>query len=150
MKRFFSFIVFAFVTTGTIQLRAADPRGGEGKACSVATLRGTYLLSGRLDAPQYAPITGVPQVVGGLRAFDAAGNISGVATVNAGGTILQNVRAPGVYTVNADCTGTMTNAGTRHYDIYVAADGSEAVAIRTDPDAVEILRFTKVGGPSGD
>jgi hypothetical protein len=44
----------------------------------------------------------------------------------------------------------MTNAGTRHYDIYVAADGSEAVAIRTDPDAVEILRFTKVGGPSGD
>ena len=40
--------------------------------------------------------------------------------------------------------------GTRRYDIYVAADGSEAVAVRTDPGAVEMLRFTKVGGPSGD
>ena len=108
------------------------------------------MLTGRLDAPMYAPLTGVPQVVGGLRTFDGAGNISGVATVNAGGTILQNNRAPGVYTLNADCTGTMTNAGTRHYDIFVAADGSAAVAIRTDTGLVEILKLRRVSELSED
>ena len=77
-----------------MQLRAADPRGADGKPCSVATLRGTYLLSGRLDAPQYAPITGVPQVVGGLRAFDAAGNISGPVTVNAGARFCSTCALP--------------------------------------------------------
>ena len=125
-----------------IPVWGAEPRAA--KECTVATLRGTYLLTARLDAPGYAPLTGVPQVVGGLRTFDGAGNISGPATVNAGGTILQNVRAPGVYTINADCTGTMTNAGTRHYDLFVAADGSQVVGIRTDPGFVEVLRFKKV------
>ena len=82
-----------------------------------------------------------PQVVAGLRTFDGAGGISGIATINAGGMITQNVRAPGVYTVNPDCTGTMTNAGTRHYDLFIALDGTQAVAIRTDPGVVEMLRF---------
>ena len=86
----------------------------------------------------------------GLRTFDGAGNISGPATVNAGGTIAQNVRAPGVYTVNADCTGTMTNAGTRHYDLFIAVDGSQAVGIRTDLGLVEILSFNRVSRNSDD
>jgi hypothetical protein len=143
----------AVVLLAGIRLWGADPStpaAPPAKACTLATFRGTYLLIARLDSPAYAPLTGVPQVVGGLRNFDGAGNISGVATVNAGGVITQNVRAPGVYTINPDCTGTMTNSGTRHYDIFVAADGSEAVAIRTDPGAVEILTFKRASGPHED
>ncbi len=161
MKRIFNSAVFGLVVLASMSLRGADSRNGESardaagraaKGCTVSTLRGIYLLSGRLDAPAYMPLSGVPQVVGGLRTFDGAGNISGPATVNAGGTIVQSrpPGAPGVYTLNADCTGTMTNASTRHYDIFVAADGSEAVAVRTDPDVVEILRLKRISEPSED
>lgn len=145
MKRSF---ISVLALAATIPVWSAEPSAA--KECTVAILRGTYLLTGRLDAPGYAPLTGVPQVVGGLRVFDGAGNISGPATVNAGGTILQNVRAPGTYTINADCTGAMTNAGTRHYDLFVASDGSEVIGIRTDPGFVEILRFEKVGKNRND
>jgi hypothetical protein len=138
-----AFITLLALVAGT-PLWSAESRAADAKACTIATLQGTYLLTARLDSPGYAPLAGVPQVVGGLRTFDGAGNISGPATVNAGGAVIQNVRAPGVYTINADCTGTMTNAGNRHYDLFVAADGSEAVGIRTDLGFVEILRLRKL------
>lgn len=146
MKRTF---IPLLALAASIPLWGAEPSAADTKGCTVATLRGTYLLTGRLDAPAYAPLTGVPQVVGGLRTFDGAGNISGTATVNAGGTIIR-ARATGEYTVDADCTGTMTNAGTRNYDIFVAADGSEMVGIRTDPGVVEILRLKRVSRPGED
>jgi hypothetical protein len=146
MIRTLSAVVLSFSAIASLSLSADSPDAA-GKQCTLATLRGIYLLTGRLDAPSYAPVSGVPQVVGGLRTFDGAGNISGPATVNAGGIVARGVRAPGVYMLNADCTGTMINAGTRHYDIYVAPDGSTAVAIRTDTGVVELLRFRRVSPP---
>lgn len=149
MKQIVSSTVFAVVAVAVMPLRAADtPTPQPAKACTAATLQGTYLLTARLDAPGYAPLTGVPQVVGGFRTFDGAGNIIGVVTVNAGGIISHFARNPGVYTLNADCTGTMTNSGLRHYDIFVAPDGSEAIAIRTDEGVVEILKLKRVSGTS--
>jgi hypothetical protein len=159
MKRTVISAVFAVVGLASMPLQAADSNSTEPvlsradqppKNCSLATLRGTYLLTARLDAPAYAHVSGVPQVVGGLRTLDGAGNISGPATVNGGGVIAQHVNAPGVYILNADCTGTMTNAGTRHYDIFAAPDGSEIVGIRTDPGVVEILKLKRVSGRSED
>jgi hypothetical protein len=159
MKRSMSPTFFAAVVLACLPLDGADSvtagadpgrAGKPAKQCSLATLQGTYLITARLDSPGYAPMSGVPQVVAALRDLDGAGNSTGVGTVNAGGTILQNQRATGVYTLNADCTGTMTNAGSRHYDIFVAPDGSEGVGIRTDAGAVEIMRFKRVSRRSED
>lgn len=159
MKRIFISAVFAVFGLARMPVQAADSNSTQpvlgradqpSKGCSLATLRGTYLLTARMDAPSYMPSPGVPQVVGGLRISDGAGHITGHATVNAGGVITQNVNAPGVYTLNADCTGTMTNAGTRHYDIFAASDGSEVVGIRTDTGVVEILKLKRVSGHSED
>ena len=104
MNRSLTAAVLGMAALASLPLRADSPYA-EGKQCTLSTLRGIYLLTARLDAPSYAQVPGVPQVVGGLRTFDGAGNISGPATVNAGGVIAQGVRAPGVYMLNADCTG---------------------------------------------
>jgi len=147
MSRTLIAAVLCIAAIASLPLRADSPPA-EGKNCTLATLRGTYLLTARLDAPSYAQVPLVPQVVGGLRTFDGAGKSSASATVNAGGVILQGVRSAGVYVLNADCTGTMIGDGTRHYDIYVAPDGSAAVGIRTDPGVVEIVKFKRVSPPS--
>ena len=146
MSRTLIAAVLCIAAIASLPLRADSPPA-EGRKCTLATLQGTYLLTARLDAPSYAQVPGVPQVVGGLRTFDGAGNSSASATVNAGGVILQGVRSAGVYVLNADCTGTMFNDGTRHYDIYVAPDGSAVVGIRTDPGVVEIVKFKRVSPP---
>ena len=149
MSRTLIAAVLCIAAIASLPLRA-DSSPAEGRNCTLATLRGTYLFTARLDAPSYAQVPLVPQVVGGLRTFDGAGNIIGPVTVNAGGVIshgggLNNL---GVYTLNADCTGTNINSGKRHYDIYVAPDGSAVVAIRTDPGVVEIVKYKRVSPPS--
>ena len=148
MSRTLIAAVLCIAAIASLPLRADSPPA-EGRNCTLATLRGTYVVTARLDAPSYAQVPGVPQVVGGLRTFDGAGNISGPVTVNGGGVILHS-NVPGVYMLNADCTGTMVNAGIRHYDIYVAPDGSALVGIRTDTDprVVEIVKFKRVSPPS--
>ena len=147
MSRTLIAAVLGIAAIASLPLRADSPPA-EGRNCTLATLRGTYLLTARLDAPSYAQVPGVPQLVGGLRTFDGAGNITGAVTVNAGGVIIKGPPAVGVYTLNADCRGTMTNSGVRHYDIFVAADGSEVVSIRTDEGVVEIVKLKRVSGTS--
>jgi hypothetical protein len=149
MSRTFIAAVLGIAAIASLPLRADSPPA-EGGNCTLATLRGTYLLTARLDAPSYAQVPGVPQLVVGLRTFDGGGNITGPVTVNAGGVILHGPPAAGVYMLNADCIGTMINSGVRHYDIYVAPDGSELVAIRTDTGVVEIVKFKRVSPPSNN
>jgi len=146
MSRTLIAAVLCIAAIASLPLRADSPPA-EGRKCTLATLQGTYLLTARLDAPSYAQVPGVPQVVGGLRTFDGAGNIIGPVTVNSGG-VISHGNNQGVYTLNADCTGTNINSGLRHYDIYVAPDGSAAVGIRTDPGVVEIVKFKRVSPPS--
>ena len=150
MSRTLIAAVLGIAAIASLPLRADSPPA-EGRNCTLATLRGTYLLTARLDAPSYAQVPLVPQVVGGFRTFDGAGNSSGSVTANAGGVIGPSfAHVPGVYTLNADCTGTMTNGGVRHYDIYVPPDGSAVVEIRTDPGVVEIIELKRVSPPSGN
>ncbi len=103
------------------------------EGCSVATLQGNYLFDGRTDAPEYAhDALGFPGLNAGLGTFDGAGNLSQVSTVSNGGNITQGLHESGVYTLGADCTGTITIADMIHFDIFVSSDGSELVSIRTD------------------
>ena len=112
-------------------------------ACSVATLQGEYLFTVRGDAPGYAHTGGSPVVAAGVRTFDGAGNFSQVATVSMGGTIISRDPLEGVYTLDADCTGTMTVAGTRHFDVFMSKDGSEGFAIQTDNGTIAIQTLKK-------
>ncbi len=117
------------------------------EGCSVATLQGTYLFDGRTEAPGYAhDVPGFPGLLAGVSTFDAAGNLSRVKTISNGGTITRGVQESGVYTLGADCTGTITLGGDINFDIFVSADGSELVAIRTDDGRIGFTGYHRADG----
>jgi hypothetical protein len=103
-------------------------RNGQG-GCSEATLQGDYLIAVRTDARSDSPDPTFPRVAAGIRTFDGAGKLSQVTTVNSGGQITHDVDVQGTYTLGSNCTGRMTIGGSRNWDIYVAANGTEGVAV---------------------
>jgi hypothetical protein len=108
--------------------------------CSLATLQGAYLFYNRNDASGYAHDPLFPELVVGLRTFDGEGNLSQVWDRSRGGDITLRSEDAGVYTLGRDekgrCIGTMLIAGQRNWDLFVNEDGSEGVAIRTDPGKI--------------
>jgi hypothetical protein len=98
----------SFMTVNRIDLTStARAQEAMGFKCSNSTLTGRYSFSGRGFA--YSPPTNsyVPFAVGGLLTFDGSGNLSDQATANNNGTVISEVN-PGSYTINEDCTGTLT------------------------------------------
>jgi hypothetical protein len=80
--------------------------------------------------------------------FNGAGIFFGDAKVNAGGVIL-DVPVTGTYTVNSDCTGTVTvntSLGlTLHNAMVVIGGGQRFILTETDPFAVIQRRGQKLG-----
>jgi hypothetical protein len=91
----------------------------------------------------YVTIKGrlMPQGVTGKAIFKGNGTFTSLATLSLGGNIIQDDAAPGTYTLNLDCTGTVTVLMTAptpdvHLDIFVAPNGSEFFTVQTDPGNV--------------
>ena len=123
---------------GIVALASVGPLGEEGYAgesqggCTLATLRGLYMFA----QSGYVTIGGslVPQGVTGKAVFYGNGKFDSLATISIGGTIIPDDAAPGTYTLNSDCTGTVTvlmKAPTPdvHLDIFVAPDGDKFFTI---------------------
>ena len=94
-----------------------------------ATPHGTYVLT--VDG------TGIIVDVGGLTAvgevtYDGNGHENAQYTASVNGTIYKGVAVTGVYSVNPDCTGSITESDGSHYDAVFAPDGSTVYWIRTD------------------
>ncbi len=101
--------------------------------CSLATLRGDYVMSGSGTAGG-APVAVIAKVT-----FDGQGKGVATETVSVNGTILRGITATGIYTVNEDCTGskTFTSGGQEsHFDFVVTADGEKINWIETDAGTV--------------
>src|SRR5262249_9437699 len=105
--------------------------------CGPQTLSGTYLFT----AHGFNIVSGVAQpktIVEGIT-FNGHGTLTvPFATVSINGLI---VHAPpggvGSYTLNADCTGTLTfTSGPVNYDIFVRHSGKEFSMIQTDANTV--------------
>jgi hypothetical protein len=87
----------------------------------------------------YTTVSGslLPEGVTGKAIFHGNGSFDSLATISIGGNIIQDDAAPGTYTVNSDCTGTVTVHMTSpvpdvHLDIFVARDGDQFFTIQTD------------------
>jgi hypothetical protein len=78
--------------------------------CSLSTLKGTYSVQGQgtvvAQLPGF-PAPPFPFAEVAVDSFDGAGNVSGEATLNVDGVVLQATVA-GTYTVSSDCTGTLS------------------------------------------
>ena len=123
--------------------QAAEP-----KECSNATLQGSfgYTSTGTL-LPSFVP----PPFAGpfgevGRQTFDGKGNTEATGTLSANGNILSKVTFQGTYTVNPDCTGSMTissSLGVSHADLVIDDDGAELRLIFTDAGVVETRVYRK-------
>jgi len=115
------------------------------EGCRAATLNGRYGLtfSGySTNGAVPAPITAfIPSAGEGLVTFDGNGNLSAAETVSLGG-LIHPVNLPGTYTVNSDCTGTLTTANA-HLNLVIVRNGREILAINTDPGRVAVDNFVK-------
>ena len=146
MKRIAKVVIFATVFVLGVAPRA---RAGEDKGCSDATLEGSfgYTSTGTL-LPSYVP----PPFAGpfgevGRQTFDGKGKTKATATLSANGNI-QEVTIAGTYTVNPDCTGSMTLnvspiGATVDAYLVVDDDGTEIRVVGTDSGVIETRVYKK-------
>jgi hypothetical protein len=117
--------------------------------CSVATLYGDYLFTGKADAPMYEHIATFPRVFAGVYTFDGEGNMSGVASQSRGGVIFTKIPVSATYTLNSECMGTLTfHPDEQHFDIFIAQDGDEGNFIRVDAGTIATRAITRQGRAS--
>jgi len=127
----------------------AEEQSSKVKECSKATLSGSFgysstgtLLDSYVPAPYAGPFGEV-----GRQTFNGRGNTSATATTSSNGNITP-VTVEGTYTVNPDCTGSMTlNVSpfdsTVHADLVIDNDGAEIRAIGSDAGLIETRVYHK-------
>jgi hypothetical protein len=101
--------------------------------CSIGKLQGQYVSAGQGANLHY-----------GIFNFDGAGKFQGKQTSAREQANAQREDLTGTYTLDADCTGTMTfegQNGTEHWDVFVTEDGKKGRMIRTDPGVAAVRSF---------
>lgn len=130
------------VTVGLLAVEQGYAKEEDGGAtCTLKTLKGRYLstFSGLLVPPTPEITTQTPIAGAGVDIFNGDGTGTHQATVSLNGTILPIDDVLVTYTVNADCSGTITLQlpfGDIHSDLYIAPNGAEFVVVQTDPGSI--------------
>jgi hypothetical protein len=113
-------------------------------SCSARTLRGVYEFS----ASGFNIVNGVavPKAIIETLVFDGRGGVlTPAVSLSINGNIVQPPQGnPGVYTVDADCTGTLTFADGPMFDLHIAPYGKSARMLQTNPNTVMQGTATKV------
>lgn len=102
------------------------------QACGMQMLRGSYVF----NAHGWNIVGGVAQPKAIVEGIDFNGDgtlVSPFATVSINGTIIRSSGSPGTYTVNTDCTGTVSFTGGPSFDISVNQGGRQIWMIQTGP-----------------
>jgi hypothetical protein len=108
--------------------------------CTLATLTGTYVFTA--TGYTITPSGPEPKAIVEMIDFDGEGTLTVPAVSRSlNGVILPNqVGLPGTYTVNENCTGTITfgepGSGGPTFDIVIAPNGKECYMIQTNANNV--------------
>jgi hypothetical protein len=119
--------------------------GNDESACSVATLRGSYLFA----ANGYNIVGGIaqPKAIVEVIHFDGNGALTvPAATVSINGTIVHPPPGTGTYTVAPDCSGELTFSSGLTFDLFLAPGGREFSMIQTNPFTVLQGKVVKLPG----
>jgi hypothetical protein len=101
-----------------------------------ATLRGAYMSMGGGSVVGVGPVAFI-----GTLYYDGKGNVVNPFTVSVNGAVSKQT-VTGTYTVNSDCTGTLSGGGS--YDFRVSPDGNKVDYIETDGGTVISGSATRV------
>jgi hypothetical protein len=116
------------------------------EVCNVGSLQGQFVFTGRGFIEAVQP--DIQRVHYGIFVFDGAGKFAGKQSSSRGGKIGRE-KLEGTYTLDADCTGTMTFGGIMnpssnvHWDLYVTEDHKRGHMIRMDEGNMAIRSFEK-------
>ena len=132
-------IVYGLLVAGLIAVEPGYAEEKEhGPTCTLKTLKGRYLFAdkGTILPPAFGVTGPTPGADAGFHLFNGDGTGTDIVTFRINGeTVLKNAVVPTSYTVNADCTGTITVLvpGGPHFDIFIAPSGEAIVLVGTDP-----------------
>jgi hypothetical protein len=109
MKRTLIGHLFTVTLATALAVGIAPKAQAADKGCSNATLTGTFAYSntGFFTAAAAPPLQAGPFAGVGVETFDGNGGTTATMWVSINGNILQ-VTIKGTYSVNSDCTGTLT------------------------------------------
>lgn len=126
----------AAIAAGLAVPTAASAAGDDVVTCSARTLRGVYQFA----ASGFNIVNGaaVPKAIIETLLFDGRGGVqTPQISLSANGNIIQPPQgSPGVYTVDADCTGTLTFGDGIMFDLQVRAGGKTVNMLQTNPGTV--------------
>jgi hypothetical protein len=126
------------VALGCLSLQwGRAPQAGDFLRCSLTTLQGTYIFG--YEGFNIENGAQIPVAYAGQEVYYGDGTMTGVYSASTNGQITRNIPYTGTYTVNRDCTGTLTiteELGTFHYDQFVGPKGDEFSWVATDPGIV--------------
>jgi len=104
-----------------------------------ATLHGSYIVSGGGTVVGVGSLTAV-----GVHTWDGHGTTVATYTASVNGSIIPGITVTGTYSVNADCSGSLTESDGSHYNFVVSPNGNRATWIRTDAGTVVIGTETRL------
>ncbi len=116
------------------------------KKCTVGTLKGRYVFTGRGFIEALEP--GVQRMHYGFFNFDGSGKLTGKQSSSRGGRIGRE-KLEGTYTLESDCSGTMSFSfvgnprSETHWDVYVTSDGRKGHMIRMDEGNMAVRSFER-------
>jgi hypothetical protein len=137
---------FAIAAVTALALGIAPAANAQDKACSAATLQGTfvYTSTGFIVAAPIPSIVG-PSAEVGTQYFDGKGGVTFTFNASQNGNIFPatgSATETGTYTVNDNCTGTFTEANpgfTAHFSFVIYDNGNGFQAICQDTGVVDTV-----------
>ena len=134
VKRAIFFVIAVFVTLGSVMLQQGHAQESP-IACTLSTLKGLYVFDGTgYDIVNSVP---APKAIVEFLTLKGDGTLTSLATVSLNGTIHSGVPGSGTYTVNQNCTGTLTFTGSGlTFDLFIAGNGGRFHMIETVPNSV--------------
>jgi hypothetical protein len=114
--------------------------------CSNATLTGNYGFTLGGFQIQRGTQRSVPFYGAGLGTFDGAGNVSATFSFGLNGKIGTNQPYTATYTVNSDCTGSVTatpGSGGDNFALVILGGGAEVMAVDTSAGETLTADFKK-------
>ena len=122
-----------FITVGLITVEPGYAE--DGPTCTLKTLNGVYVFTA--TGYNITPSGPIPKAIVEVIDFNGDGMLAvPAATVSINGVISRTIDGSGTYTVDEDCTGTITFTPGPGFDIFIAPNGKELYMIQTGAPAV--------------